>query len=113
MAAFLVDVNLPYRFGLWAGPEYLHVKNLGETWTDSQIWQYAQAQGVTIISKDADFSERILLHEPPPRVIHIRFGNLKMRDFHQILSTLWPDICELSRQYKLVQVYQDRLEGID
>ena len=42
MATFLVDVNLPYRFGLWSGPEYLHVKDLGETWTDSQIWQYAQ-----------------------------------------------------------------------
>jgi predicted nuclease of predicted toxin-antitoxin system len=82
MAAFLVDVNLPYHFRLWAGSEYLHVKDLGETWTDSQIWQYAQTQRLTIISKDADFSERILLHEPPPRVIHIRFGNLKMRDFY-------------------------------
>lgn len=54
-----------------------------------------------------------MLHEPPPRVIHIRFGNLKMREFHQVLSTLWPDICELSQHYKLVQVYLDRLEGID
>lgn len=52
MATFLVDVNLPYRFGLWAGPKYLHVKDLGETWTDSQIWQYAQTQGLTIISNE-------------------------------------------------------------
>jgi len=113
MAVFLIDVNLPYRFSLWAASDYIHVKELGETWTDSQIWQYAQTQGLTIVSKDADFSERILLHEPPPRVIHIRFGNLKIREFHQALSALWPDIRELSRQYKLVQVYQDRLEGID
>ena len=113
MAIFLIDVNLPYRFGLWTGLEYIHVKELGETWTDSQIWKYAQEQNLTIVSKDADFSERILLHEPPPRVIHIRFGNLKMREFHQLLSTLWQDVCELSQQYKLVQVYPDRLEGID
>jgi predicted nuclease of predicted toxin-antitoxin system len=113
MAVFLIDVNLPYRFSLWAEPEYVHVKDLGETWTDSQIWQYAQTHGLTIVSKDADFSERMMLHEPPPRVIHIRFGNLKMREFHQILSALWPDVREFSRQHKLVQVYQDRLEGID
>lgn len=113
MASFLIDVNLPYRFNLWESSDYIHVKDLGETWTDSQIWQYAQTHKLTIVSKDADFSERVLPHQPPPSVIHIRLGNMKMREFHQKLSALWPDVCELSQRYKLVRVYQDRLEGID
>ncbi len=112
MASFLIDANLPYRFSLWSGDEYVHVKDLDDTWTDSRIWRYAERHGLTIMSKDADFAERVLLHEPPPRVIHIRLGNLKMRDFHQKLSAVWSDVCDLSLEYKLVQVYQDRIEGI-
>jgi hypothetical protein len=38
---------------------------------------------------------------------------MRMREFHQKLTELWPDICELSERYRLVQVFEDRLEGID
>lgn len=81
--------------------------------TDSQIWEYARQNHLTIISKDADFAERILLTEPPPRVIHIRFGNMRMQEFHQALSVIWTDVCELSLQCKLVQVFPEQIEGID
>lgn len=113
MTGFLIDENLPYRFSLWASSQHIHVKDLQGIKTDSQIWDYAQQNHLTIISKDADFSERVLLTEPPPRVIHIRLGNLKMREFHQRLTTIWSDVCELSLKYKLVNVFTDRIEGID
>ncbi len=51
MAGFLIDANLPYRFSLWSGDEYVHVKDLDDTWTDSQIWRYAEQHGLTIMSK--------------------------------------------------------------
>lgn len=38
MTSFLIDENLPYRFSLWAGNEYTHVKDLADVRTDSQIW---------------------------------------------------------------------------
>jgi predicted nuclease of predicted toxin-antitoxin system len=68
---------------------------------------------LTIVTKDADFSDLVLLNEPPPRVIHIKFGNMKMREFHQLLSKIWTDVCLLSEDYKLVRVYQNRIEGVE
>ena len=38
---------------------------------------------------------------------------MKMQAFHRILSGLWAAACELSAQYRLVHVFEDRLEGID
>ncbi len=113
MKKYLIDVNLPRYFSLWAGDEYEHVVNINDELTDSEIWAYAKQQRLTIVSKDADFSELALLNVPPPRVIHIKFGNMKMREFHQALSKIWLETCALSAGYKLVRVYQDRIEGID
>ena len=113
MKKFLIDVNLPRYFSLWSSDEYEHVVNINDELKDSQIWLYAKQQHLTIVTKDADFSELALLNEPPPRVIHIRFGNMKMREFHQTLSKIWVDVCVLSENYKLVRVYQDRIEGVD
>jgi predicted nuclease of predicted toxin-antitoxin system len=66
---FLIDVNLPRYFSLWSGDEYEHVVNIDDEMKDSQIWLYAKQRHLTIVSKDADFSELALLNEPPPRVI--------------------------------------------
>ncbi|MFZ1389878.1 MAG: DUF5615 family PIN-like protein [Thiolinea sp.] len=112
MKKYLIDVNLPRYFSLWASEQYQHVVNLNDEMKDSEIWDYAKQYDLVIVTKDADFSDRILLNEPPPRIIHIRTGNMKMRDFHQHLSQLWEQICLLSASYKLVQVYNDRIEGI-
>lgn len=113
MARFLIDVNLPYYFSLWHGDDYLHLRDIDDTLPDTLVWRLAKERSLTIISKDADFAERAMLEEPPPRVIHIRFGNMRIREFHRKLSGLWPEICDLSERYRLVQVFEDRLEGID
>jgi predicted nuclease of predicted toxin-antitoxin system len=113
MVRFVIDVNLPYFFSLWRGPDFVHVRDLDDEWTDSQVWSYAQQAGATIVTKDTDFADRVLLAVPPPRVIHIRVGNLKMREFHLAIAGRWEDICNLSRSCKLVQVFEDRIEGID
>jgi len=113
MALYLVDVNLPYYFSVWRGPDFLHIRDLNDEWLDSEVWRYAKQEDLTIVTKDADFSDKIMLSDPPPRVIHIRLGNLKMRDFHQAIAGRWEQICSLSRRCKLVQVFADRLEGID
>jgi len=83
MAKYLIDVNLPYRFSLSKSDKYIHQTDIGDEWTDEQIWNYAEENNLTIITKDSDFSNRIIFHQPPPKVIHIRFGNMKMRDFLQ------------------------------
>lgn len=112
MSKYLIDVNLPRYFSLWASDEYEHIANIDDEMKDSAIWEYAKQHDLVIVTKDADFSDRILLSEPPPRIIHIRTGNMKMRDFHQHLNQLWEQICTLSENYKLAQVYNDRVEGL-
>lgn len=112
MARFLIDANLPYYFSLWRGSDYLHLKDIDDSLPDSRVWSFARERSLTIVTKDADFSERAILEPPPPRVIHIRIGNLRMREFHEKLAPLWPEICAMSERYRLVQVFEDRLEGI-
>lgn len=50
MAIFLIDVNLPYYFSLWNSPDYLHQIDINDSWPDSKIWEYAQENGLTIIT---------------------------------------------------------------
>ena len=64
------------------------------------------------MSKDADFSDRIITHSPPPRVVHLRFGNLRRNDFHALLARVWPQVEMLFKAHKLVNIHADRLEGI-
>lgn len=113
MAKYLIDVNLPYRFSLWKGNDFIHQRDINDEWSDKQIWDYARDNGLTIVSKDCDFSNRIIFHQPPPKVIHIRFGNLKIREFFAIITDIWPKVSELSDGHKLVNVFRDRIEAIE
>lgn len=65
MPRFLIDVNLPYRFALWSGEDYIHI------------------------------------------------GNMKMRDFHALITRIWPRIVDLSADHKLIRVFQDRIEAVE
>ncbi len=113
MPRFLVDVNLPYHFSLWQGDDYIHQKDIDDEWTDTQIWNYAKQNDLTIISKDTDFSNRVIFHVPPPKVIHIRLGNMRMREFFTALNSVWEEVLELNRGHKLVAVFSDRIEAIE
>lgn len=112
MALFLIDANLPYRFSLWHGVDYLHVFDLGDDMTDAAIWDYARQHNMIIVSKDADFSDWIMLSDPPPKVIHLRLGNMRLRDLFVFLQRSWPQISELSAGSKLVIVRETLIECI-
>jgi predicted nuclease of predicted toxin-antitoxin system len=112
MPRFLIDVNLPCRFSLWSGDEYVHVRNLNDEWTDSQIWEYARQRDMVIVSKDSDFSDRVMMSYPPPRVVHVCLGNMKIRAFHAVLTRAWPWVEENVAQFRLIRLYADRAEGI-
>ncbi|HAO80797.1 MAG TPA: hypothetical protein DCQ92_17865, partial [Verrucomicrobia subdivision 3 bacterium] len=85
---------------------------VGRNPSDSQIWEFARSHDLVIVSKDADFSDRIITQSPPPRVVHLRFGNLGRNDFHALLARIWPQIETLLKSHKLVNVFADRIEGI-
>ena len=75
----LLDENLSDRIvaqvlDLYPGSS--HVKTHGLTRTDDAvIWSFARQHGFAIVSKDADFHQRSLVHGAPPRFIFLRVGN--------------------------------------
>ena len=113
MAKYLIDLNLPFRFAVWNNLDCVHLKTISERWTDEEVWEYAKQQQLTVVTKDSDFSHRVLVSKPPPKVIHVRFGNLRFSDFHQRISKCWDDVCRLSETHKLVIVFRDTIEGIE
>ncbi|MGQ0542927.1 MAG: DUF5615 family PIN-like protein [Blastocatellia bacterium] len=86
---------------------------MDDEWTDTQIWDYAKRNELTIVSKDSDFSNRVIFNLPPPKVIHIRLGNLKMRDFFGAINSVWDEVLDLNQGHKLVTVFRDRIEAIE
>ena len=113
MPRFLIDVNLPYYFSLWHGEAFIHQRDIDDEWSDSEIWNYAKAHNLIIVTKDSDFSHRIILYTPPPKIIHIRFGNMRMNQFHETLKKHWPEVLRLIETNKLVSIYIDRVEAIN
>lgn len=112
MNGFLFDQNLPARLTFVPSLSLIHATALGQSPSDSQIWLYAKTHDLVIVTKDADFSGRIILTQPPPRVVHLRFGNLRRADFHSRLAAVWPQILRLLPEHKLINVYTDRIEAV-
>ena len=80
--------------------------------SDATLWEHAQRHDLAIVTKDADFSQRIILTLPPPRVIHLRVGNMRRRDFEGWLIARWARIEVAARSHKLVNVFADPIQSI-
>jgi len=75
----LLDENLSRRivpFLQAAFPGSSQIALLGlESASDLEIWQYAQAHGFVIVSRDSDFHERSLVAGHPPQVVWLKIPN--------------------------------------
>ena len=85
----LLDENLLDRIvaqilDLYPGSSHVKAHNLIKT-DDAIIWSFARQHGFTIVSKDADFHQRSLVHGAPPRFVFLRVGNCSTS---QIVSLL-------------------------
>lgn len=70
-------------------PGSIHVRDVGmKDAPDTMVWDHAEKNGFTIVSKDADFQRRNLLLGHPPKFLWLRLGN----------CPVWP-IEELLRKY--------------
>src|SRR5699024_5053513 len=96
MAKYLIDANLPFRLSIWQGKNFIHQFSLGDTWSDERIWDYAKESRLTIVTKDSDFSNRIIMSAPPPKIIHLRIGNMKLKGLDAFITQEWNKIVECS-----------------
>lgn len=113
MVKFIIDANLPLLFSLWNNKKFIHVYELNDEMSDEEIWNYAKERELTIVTKDADFSLKVLYYGAPPRVIHLRIGNMKMDSLHSFLQKNWNEIENISKSHRLTNVYDDRIEGVE
>lgn len=113
MPRFLIDENLPYYFKLWHNDGFIHVNDMPDVSFDWEIWEYAKKNNLVIVSKDSDFSNRMMVSSPPPKVIHLKTGNMKIDAFHRFLNQNWSIIIEDIEKYKLINVYNDRIESFE
>jgi predicted nuclease of predicted toxin-antitoxin system len=85
----LFDQNLSPRLPQLLADIYTesaHVRAVGlRDASDFEIWQYAKAEGFTIVSKDSDFQQRSLLHGGPPKFIWLRVGNCSVARIEDLL----------------------------
>lgn len=112
MKGYLFDQNVPSRITFTPKLPLVAIADLGPHPTDTEVWAFARRRRLVIVSKDADFSQRIIVSTPPPWVVHLRFGNLRRSEFHVRLARAWPQVEALLKTHKLVNVYFDRVEGI-
>ncbi|MFL4980919.1 MAG: DUF5615 family PIN-like protein [Xanthobacteraceae bacterium] len=87
----LFDQNLSFKLcqqlaDIFPGSSQVRLVGL-EAADDRAIWQYAGANGFTLVSLDADFAEMAILIGPPPKVIWLRCGNRSTWELATLLRT--------------------------
>lgn len=114
MKGFLFDENVPARLTFAQSlPIVSSFRVLRRSAADSELWNLAREQALVIVTKDADFADRILVSTPPPWIVHLRFGNLRRRDYHALLTRSWPRIEALLPEHKLIAIYEGRIEAVE
>jgi predicted nuclease of predicted toxin-antitoxin system len=86
----LFDQNLSYKLCkalIGEFPSCQHVRDASlSNADDAEVWNFAAASGLIIVSKDQDFRQRALLFGPPPKCIWIRLGNCSTVDIARLLE---------------------------
>lgn len=85
----LFDENLSPRLArvladLYPESTHVHERGLGSA-DDASIWQYAKANGFTIVSKDSDFQDRSVIEGHPPKVIWLRAANCSTGEIESLV----------------------------
>jgi len=67
-------------------PDSEQVRRAGlDTANDRAVWDYAKANGFTLVSQDSDFADMAALYGPPPKVIWLRCGNQPSEAIEKLL----------------------------
>ncbi len=78
-------------------PESTHLYTLGmDQADDREVWNYAQSNGFTIVTRDSDYNELLVLLGFPPKVVWIRRGNCSTSTIEAMLRSHLADIQTLA-----------------
>ena len=97
----LFDQNLSFKLCktlLGEFPACRHVREAElSSADDADVWNYAAANNLMVVSKDQDFRHRAMLLGPPPKCIWLRLGNCSTADITNLLRKRAPLIQEFGR----------------
>src|SRR5260370_38781332 len=99
----LFDQNLSFKLCAQLSdlfPNSGHARLLGMAEADDRaLWQFAGANGYTLVTLDADFAELAALRGSPPKVIWLRCGNQAtatiarlLREHHETIAAFERDV---------------------
>ena len=96
----LLDANLSWRLTAVLSEHFgecLHVNKteLPIPAKDTEIWNYAAANGYTIVTQDSDFLNLFETRGFPPKVIMLRVGNINRKTAENILLNARSSIIDL------------------
>ena len=90
-AKFRIDANLPFNVPVWKTDASVFVLKMAAAWDDEEIWNYAKTNDLVIVPKDNDFLVKQSVAGVPPKVVHVKFGNLKLKVFIEKMMSVWPE----------------------
>ena len=87
----LFDQNLSPRLCHRLADEFpgsAHVSHVElEESDDRDVWKFARDKGFTLVTKDADFADLVILRGPPPKVVWLRLGNCSTNEVEMLIRT--------------------------
>lgn len=105
----LFDNNLSYKLPGKLGdifPGSIHVRsvNLGNK-DDLLVWEYAQQNGLVVVTKDSDFAFLSQTFGYPPKVVWLKLGNSSTTQVVELLRRNSDEIISvLSDDYGMIEV---------
>jgi len=105
----LFDANLsPKLVGrlaeLFPGSRHVFESDLARYTSDVTIWEYARANGFTIVTADSDFLQLANSRGAPPKIILIENCNYRTARVEDVLRRHAIAIAELERSSRIVLV---------
>jgi predicted nuclease of predicted toxin-antitoxin system len=79
--------------------------NLPKPAKDTEIWNYAAANGYIIVTQDSDFLNLFETRGYPPKIVLLRTGKIKRKKAEEILLQAKPSIEDLEKNdYGLLEI---------
>ena len=77
--------------------------------SDISIWNYAKANGYTIVTKDDDFEKIVLLKKAPPKLIYLKTFNLNTNKISDLIIENKDDIITFinSTENDILEIYSN------
>lgn len=83
MHKLLFDNNVSHRIlpriaNIFPASKHVVLVNLDES-SDLEVWKFGKSNQFTIVTKDSDFNDLVILKGVPPKVIWLKMGNCIVR----------------------------------